>query len=105
MAGEPISITDKRGKKYTVSGFVTYRDEGITVPMESLTPEEFDRCAAIWTLRMGNYLNEYYSQHPEEFEKLDTVQVSAAEGKRVMDDLKKRACRPANIPMASAIKT
>lgn len=103
MACEPITITDSRGKKYTVRGFVHYRDEDITVPMESLSAEELDRCSAIWTMRMGECLNEYYNAHPEELEKLGAPEISEEESDAIRERLKKRACRPANIPTASAI--
>lgn len=63
-------------KKLTVRGFVVMGDK--TVPIESLTPEELENLRNKWAERLSKGLSEYYSQHLDEFERLNCRSRKAA---------------------------
>lgn len=56
-------------QEITYACFMHMKD-GRIVPLEELTPEEKERCMNSMAERSSRVMSEYYSNHPEEFDKL-----------------------------------
>lgn len=54
-----------RGKPLTVRRFLVL--DGKDVPWEELTQEQIDNWRKEAGARLGRYLSQYYSEHPEEY--------------------------------------
>lgn len=56
-------------KPLTCAGYITLKD-GRTIPVEDMTAEERERVNKSVNERLSRVMSEYYSLHPDEFEKL-----------------------------------
>ncbi|MBQ8228198.1 MAG: hypothetical protein IJZ88_05860 [Clostridia bacterium] len=56
--------------KITYTCFVEYHDTGEVKPLADLPQKERDRLGTLWGERMAKTFSEYFSQHPQEFERL-----------------------------------
>lgn len=56
-----------------VIGYLILEDGG-TVPMEEATPEQLQRFQENAAKRASIMLSDYYSQHPEQYEKLPSLE-------------------------------
>ena len=57
---------DRRGDEIQVVGFLIQED-GSTVPMEDLTPEQREAWKESCCKRLSQRLSDYFTQHPEEY--------------------------------------
>lgn len=58
-----------RKNEITVVGFLI-REDGSTVPMEDLTPEQREAWHARCRERLSQRMSDYYTQHPEEYKRI-----------------------------------
>ena len=58
-----------KSKPLTVVGHMRFQD-GTRKPLDELTPEELARCKKSMCERLSIVMSEYYSLHPEEYERL-----------------------------------
>lgn len=56
----------------TVVGYIHLKDDRI-IPVEEMTPEERARVNKSMNERLSRVMSEYYSLHPEEFDKLHSL--------------------------------
>ena len=56
-------------KEYLYKCFVEYPD-GRSEPLDNLSLSEKERLAQLWGQRMAETLAQYYSFHPEEYDKI-----------------------------------
>lgn len=61
--------TRKKREEIRVVGYLILED-GRTVPMDEITPEERERWLAACRARLSQRMSDYYTQHPEEYARL-----------------------------------
>ncbi|MBR5094473.1 MAG: hypothetical protein IK095_05210 [Oscillospiraceae bacterium] len=59
----------KKREEIRVVGYLILED-GRTVPMDEITPEERERWIAACQKRLSQRMSDYYTQHPEEYARL-----------------------------------
>lgn len=57
----------------TVEGYMIFED-GRTASMDQVSPEELERFRDAAARRASTALSAYYSQHPEEYERLPSLE-------------------------------
>ncbi len=63
----------ERGGHYDVVCFLE-RPDGTAVPFDELTPEEVADWKAKMSERLCRVMSRYYAQHPEEYERLESLE-------------------------------